>query len=69
MCYSIDIGMDKRTQFLKTYANLPLGSREEIVVVVDGEPLTWKAAELEIEQDTPKGKEILDILTKLKILP
>lgn len=61
--------MDKRTQFLKVYANLPLGSREEIIVVIDGKPLTWNAAELEVDQDTPKGKEILDILTKLNILP
>lgn len=61
--------MDKKTQFLKIYANLPPATREDIVVVVKGEPLTWKAAKLEIEQDTPMGKEILEILTNLKILP
>ena len=60
--------MDKKAQFLKVYANIPLGAREEIIVVVDGEPLTWKAAKLEVEQDTPKGKEILDTLISLKIL-
>ena len=61
--------MDKKTQFLKIYANLPLGMRHEIVAFPDKEPLTWNAAKLEIEQDTPKGKEILRILTDLKILP
>ncbi|MCX6792301.1 MAG: hypothetical protein NT149_04665 [Candidatus Gottesmanbacteria bacterium] len=61
--------MDKKTQFLKVYANLPLGARDEIVAVVDGEPLTWKSAKLEIEQDTPKGKQVLESLTSLKILP
>lgn len=61
--------MDKKTEFLKIYANLPLGAREEIIVVVDNEPLTWKAARLEVELDTPKGKEILKILIALKILP
>lgn len=61
--------MDKKSQFLKIYANLPLGSREEIVVVVDGEPLSWQAAKLEVEQDTQKGKEIIETLTILKILP
>lgn len=61
--------MDKKTQFLKVYANLPLGARDEIVAVVDGEPLTWKSAKLEIEQDTPKGKQVLETLTSLKILP
>lgn len=61
--------MNKRIQFLKIYANLPLGMRDEIVVVVNNEPLTWNVAKLEIEQNTPKGKEILKILTSLKILP
>ncbi len=69
MWYSKGTSMDKKTQFLRVYANLPLGAREEIMVVVDGEPLTWKVAKLEIEQDTPKGKEILETLTSLKILP
>jgi len=61
--------MDRKTQFLKVYANLPLGARDEIVAVVDGEPLTWKSAKLEIEQDTLKGKQVLETLTNLKILP
>ena len=60
--------MDNRIKFLKIYANLPLSTRNEIVVVVDNEPVTWNAAHLEVEQNTPVGKEILEILTKLKIL-
>jgi len=60
--------MDKRIRFLKIYANLPLSARSEVVVVVKNEPLTWNAAHLEVEQNTPVGKEILEILTKLEIL-
>ncbi len=60
--------MDKRTDFLKVYANLPLSARSEVVVVVKNEPLTWNSAHLEVEQNTPVGKEILEILTKLEIL-
>mgnify|MGYP001595004890 CR=1 FL=1 len=60
--------MDRKTQFLKVYANLPQGTREEIVAVVKGEPYTWQSAKLEVEQDTVLGKEILDLLEKLKIL-
>ncbi|MFH0942938.1 MAG: hypothetical protein V1810_02065 [Candidatus Beckwithbacteria bacterium] len=60
--------MDKRIRFLKIYANLPLSARSEIVVVVNNEPLTWNSAHLEVEQNTPVGKEILEILTKLEIL-
>lgn len=60
--------MDLKAKFLKVYANLPLGTREEIVIVIDGEPLSWKAAQLEVEQNTKKGKEILENLNKLQIL-
>lgn len=60
--------MDKKAIFMKTYANLPLGTRQEVVAVIDNEPLSWQAAWLEIDQDTPKGKEILDYLFELKIL-
>lgn len=61
--------MENRIKFLKIYANLPLSVRNDVVVVVvKNEPLTWNAAHLEVEQNTPVGKEILEILTKLKIL-
>lgn len=59
---------DKKANFNKTYANLPQASREEIIAVIGIEPYTWQSAKLEIEQDTEIGKEILDLLYKLKIL-
>lgn len=61
--------MDREAQFLKIYANLPQASREEIVAVVDGEPYTWQSAKLEIEHNTPIGKQILELLVNFKILP
>ena len=60
--------MGLKEVFLKAYANLPQGAREEIIVVVNGEPYTWQAARLEIEQDTNLGKEILNTLEQLGIL-
>lgn len=60
--------MDLRAKFLKVYANLPLGVREEVVIVIEGEPLSWRAAKLEVELDTKKGREILEKLNKLEIL-
>ena len=59
---------EKKTKFFQVYANLPLGSRKEIIAVVSGEPITWQVAKLEIELDTPKSKEILNQLIELKIL-
>ncbi len=61
--------MDKKARFYKTYANIPLGLRNEIVVVVgDNEPLSWNAAKIEIDNDTDKVEEILDKLDQLGLL-
>ncbi len=60
--------MGLKERFLKTYANLPEGARNEIVVVIGNEPYTWRSAKLEVEQDTPIGKEMLLMLDKLGIL-
>jgi hypothetical protein len=57
-----------KESFLKTYANLPQGSREEIIAVVRDEPYTWKSAKLEVEQNTPIGQEILSVLMKFGIV-
>lgn len=59
---------DKKERFLQIYANLPLKFREEIVIVVKDEPLTWNAAKLEIENDTEEGDKILEKLIKLEIV-
>lgn len=60
--------MDRKIQFLKIYANLPLNQRSEIIVVIDGEELTWNSAKIEVVNETDKGREILDKLVILGIL-
>ncbi len=60
--------MDKKEKFLQIYANLPLAVRNEIVVVLGDEPLTWNAARIEIENETKKGEEILKKLVEMGIL-
>ena len=57
-----------RERFLQAYANLPLGTRDEIVAVIDKEPVTWRAAYFEVANDTPRGQEIFKIIESLKIL-
>lgn len=57
-----------QTKFLQIYANLPLGQRNEIVVVIDGEPLTWHAVNIEVQNNTPKAQEILKKLVGLGII-
>ncbi|QQG40337.1 MAG: hypothetical protein HYS81_04885 [Candidatus Aenigmatarchaeota archaeon] len=60
--------MGARERFLKAYANIPLNFRSEAVAMLDGEPVSWQVAYIEISNNTPKGKKILKILEELKII-
>ncbi len=58
-----------KESFLKIYANLPIGVRQEIILVLDDErTLSWNAAFFEVQADTPLANEILDKLEKLQII-
>lgn len=60
---------DKKIRFIKTFSNLPLNIRNEIVYVFpDKGPITWNVAYLEISNDTLLGKEILNKLDSLEII-
>jgi len=60
--------MAGREKFFKVYANLPLNLREEVILVVGDEPVTWKIAYLEISDDTPLGRQILEKLEALELI-
>ncbi len=61
--------MDSKEKFLKIYANIPLGIRQEIILVLDDYgPITWNVADIEVEADTPLSKTILEKLERLKII-
>lgn len=60
--------MEKREKFLKIYANLPLPIREEIILSIEGKPLTWNVAYIEILNETPLSNEILEKLEKIGII-
>lgn len=58
-----------RENFLKIYTNLPLGIRQEIILVLeDGRPITWDVAFIEVKEDTVLSKIILEKLEKLEII-
>jgi len=58
-----------KEQFLKIYANLPLGVRQEIILTIDdNKPITWDVAFIEINNNTELSKSILEKLHKLKII-
>lgn len=55
-------------QFLKAYADLPLGVRKQIIMVIDDKPITWNVAYSEVSGNTERSKQILTNLEKLRIL-
>lgn len=60
--------MDLKERFYKAYNNLPLGLREEIILVINDESITWKVARLEVDNNTNLSKEILEKLAALQII-
>ncbi len=60
--------MDLKEKFFKVYNNLPLNLRDEVILVLNNEPITWKVARVEIENDTKLSKEILNDLRRLGII-
>jgi hypothetical protein len=58
-----------REKFLKIYANLPLGVRQEIILVLEDErPITWDVTYIEVKENTPLSETILEKLEKLGII-
>jgi len=54
--------------FLRTYANIPLGLRNDIILVIDGKTLTWNVSYLEVKGNTDISKKILEELKNLKLI-
>ena len=60
--------MDLKQRFYQVYNNLPLGVRDEVILVINNESITWKVARLEIDNNTPLSKKILERLEELKFI-
>lgn len=63
--------MDQKAKekFLRTYHNLPLKVREEVILVLEEKgPITWNVAYIEIQNETKLGEMILKKLEKLKFI-
>ena len=57
-----------KSRFYKTFANLPLGVRDEIMLVIDGQPMTWNVIKLEVDTNSKLSKEALNLMSELKLL-
>lgn len=58
-----------KEKFFKVYANLPVGLRDQIVVVMPKVgPMSWNAAYVEVNNETELGDAIVEKLISLKII-
>ena len=59
---------DLKSRFYKTFANLPLGVRDEIVLVINNQAMTWNVIKLEVDIKSKLSKEALELMNELKLL-
>jgi len=61
-----------REKFLKAFANLPLNTREEIILVLEEsgrkQPITWNVAYFEVKNNTARSEDILKRLERLGLV-
>lgn len=55
-------------KFYKMYANLPISIRDEIVAVIDNEPMSFRVVKIELDNKTEMGFKALQQMIKLKFL-
>lgn len=62
------MNMELKERFYLAYNKVPLGIRDEPILVINDDSISWRVARLEVDTDTPLSKEILEKLAELKII-
>lgn len=58
-----------KDRFFKVYANLPIGLRDQVILVLpETGPMSWNAAYVEVSNNTKLGDTIVEKLIELKII-
>ena len=58
-----------KERFFRVYANLPVGVRDQVVIVMpEVGPMSWNAAYVEVNNGTKLGDSIVEKLIELKII-
>lgn len=59
---------ETRAQFLKIYSQLPEALIDQIIVVVNEKPYSWKAIYFEVKNNTSISEKILKTLFDMDII-
>ena len=60
--------MNLKKRFLRVFYKLPLEELKYTVVILDGEPMSWKVVKQEVDQMTSVGDECLSKLAEMGII-
>lgn len=63
-----DKGSRYLDRFIKVFANVPITQREEIVVVVNKQPISWNLAYEQLKTNGDLSEEIGKKLIELKVI-
>ena len=64
----LSTNMEGEEEFFKTYANVPLDERKNVLVVIYGNPISWILAYTYIKNKSPESPKILKILKEIGII-
>lgn len=57
-----------RAAFLKAFVSVPSSLRDQIIVVIGGEPYNWNSVLVEVKANTEKAKMMLQQIKKLELI-
>ncbi len=61
--------MDKeRATFMKSYANVPDGLRDDIIVILDEKTYSWNSVYFEVKENTKLGAELLKKIKEIGLI-
>ena len=60
--------MEDNQEFFKVFSNVPIDERNNVVVIINGESISWNLASIEIKNNTKRGEKILKTLKELEII-
>lgn len=55
-------------RFFKVYSGVPIEERKLPILVMENKPINWNLAYEEINNETERGKKIVEILIDLEII-
>lgn len=55
-------------RFMRVFTNLPIEERSMVIIVIDGNPITWKLALDHIKHETEFGNRILKKMLALQLI-